>query len=69
MLFNIKKYTIIRLAIIVKMLKLISAKKYLAPLAQLVEQIPFKDKVIGSSPIRGTSIDSSLISFISSNLI
>ena len=54
MLFNIKKYTIIRLAIIVKMLKLISAIKYLAPLAQLVEQIPFKDKVIGSSPIRGT---------------
>ena len=27
-----------------------------APLAQLVEQIPFKDKVTGSNPVRGTSI-------------
>ena len=29
-----------------------------APLAQLVEQIPFKDKVTGSNPVRGTSTDS-----------
>ncbi len=27
-----------------------------APLAQLVEQIPLKDKVAGSNPARGTSI-------------
>lgn len=31
-----------------------------APLAQLVEQIPFKDKVTGSNPVRGTNIDSKL---------
>jgi hypothetical protein len=43
------------LALNVKMLKLISAYSKQAPLAQLVEQIPFKDKVIGSSPIRGTN--------------
>ena len=35
-----------------------------APLAQLVEQIPFKDKVTGSNPVRGTSTDSKLIELL-----